>query len=647
MPIALLRSWVRRSAPIIIPTVNDPDWQNRPLNTAYGSLIGMQVTILDKMYSKFTTSVSNTNAYEGLLRFDDLDTVPMPYNLIGIRINSINSNVGFFKDNKQSGYIWSKVSQSEASQFGLIGWKTNLLKNEASNVAFVAIGSKEAVSLPFLAKTIDTQAINLGLVGFTATLPKNNVPYHAVISTGFIVNSCYTFSKAQIGGIKATTNKSISQDSFADFPTLVSSLSKMDACEAVGFDLEPVNPILNIRAESAIVDLTGKNINNNSAVLVDTVWSPVQDTLRNTAYFDGGVLVGSSTTACGTSNFTIEFFMYPLSWKRPFGLFSALLCFISSGGTNTFTIFVDSNNKLLLWDTSGYRLFSTATVSLNSWQHICLMRANNSVYFFINGVPCGNILLSPLPNYNSSSVLLGGTNYSGSTLGYFHGYFSNYRQHSRDVYSTSGFVCPSRPFPVHTIYPFYDKQTCLLPLNAKYGFRNILPPTFSTSGSVTLNSFSKFSYGKCIYLQNSTFYTDTLNFSLRSNDFDLSLCYSAKSRNASIVANSTAISENTWFLLDRPDSHPFNFVFHANGKILASNKIISNNVWYTISIVRWGTELAMYIDGVRDATLTIDEDFVIDASTTSVIYIGSPTIDGYVDSIVLCDYARHKTHYSI
>lgn len=159
------------------------------------------------------------------------------------------------------------------------------------------------------------------------------------------------------------------------------------------------------------------------------------------AYFDGSndsLTIPSGSSISGTGNFTVECWMYPLTFASGYRVFYAnetsggLSLLINSTGTLSY------GRALVAVDGT-----TTGTVNFNQWNHVAFVRSgtgSNQFICYINGQSAGSFTNST--SYSSGIVRIGT---DGGGINYpFPGYLSNIRSVIIAVY-TGNFTPPIAP----------------------------------------------------------------------------------------------------------------------------------------------------------------------------------------------------------
>jgi len=140
-----------------------------------------------------------------------------------------------------------------------------------------------------------------------------------------------------------------------------------------------------------------------------------------------------------TGNFTVEAWIYPTS-------FSNYPCILSQGTTATTGRFLFSLNAttgalfMQISGTSG-TFGSGSTITLNTWQHVAVVRNGSTFTGYVNGVPCGT-------TYTSTDAIQNTSTWVGNSWGneYFFGNIDDLRVTQAARYS-GNFTPPPARFP--------------------------------------------------------------------------------------------------------------------------------------------------------------------------------------------------------
>jgi Concanavalin A-like lectin/glucanases superfamily len=141
----------------------------------------------------------------------------------------------------------------------------------------------------------------------------------------------------------------------------------------------------------------------------------------NSSYLTVPNATSTQNFVFGTSDFTIEFWIYLTAYPTP-GSVSGFdnLNLGGAGVRNTSFVFgVVNSGKLNVFTSGAFRTASATTVSLNTWTHIALTRTSNLFNYWINGTKDANSF-SFVVGCTTGGATIGGLadNQYGATSGY-------------------------------------------------------------------------------------------------------------------------------------------------------------------------------------------------------------------------------------
>tara|TARA_R110001599_G_scaffold30811_1_gene103318 strand:- start:237 stop:908 length:672 start_codon:yes stop_codon:yes gene_type:complete len=145
---------------------------------------------------------------------------------------------------------------------------------------------------------------------------------------------------------------------------------------------------------------------------------------------------GTETGNFGTGNFTIEMWLY----RTASGATQSIIDSRSAASATDYQTHITSGNKLR--SRYGGIAETSATVPVNEWVHIAIVRNNGTVTQYINGTGGGTYSSTASLTVTSSGLTLGGgANDSGSIAGYVDDI-----RISKMARYTGNFTAPTEPF---------------------------------------------------------------------------------------------------------------------------------------------------------------------------------------------------------
>ena len=158
-------------------------------------------------------------------------------------------------------------------------------------------------------------------------------------------------------------------------------------------------------------------------------------------YFDGTGDYLSITTmeAPGTSDYTYDFWMYPITLT---GTLSYIFDTRNSSNANGLALEYYENGTFKLWDSpaSAYIIETTEKVTKNQWNHIAIERHSGTVRLYINGVASSDTHTSNTSNLSGTTMKIGQYQLHTTHSQYaYSGYLDTFRFVKDGVYEGSNF----------------------------------------------------------------------------------------------------------------------------------------------------------------------------------------------------------------
>jgi len=360
----------------------------------------------------------------------------------------------------------------------------------------------------------------------------------------------------------------------------------------------------------------------------------------------------SPNYAFGSGNFTIEFWINPTNIP---GLGATMSNYTDGApGANKWNIYMAGPTMFMNFTNVGTPLQANTPTSptIGTWTHCAFVRRGNDLLIFKNGVMSSSIGFfgsSPVDLGVTQFVYIGTNSFSGQ--GFVNGFIDDLRITKGVARYTSNF----NDTPMFTGDSYWSNTTLLLH-GDDFTDSGPLGTTLTNTGSVTINNgIKQFGTGS-LRFNRSNYLTTTpssTNYAFGSGDFTIEFWI-----------NLITYGSQDLFFYNRPFNTSFgtdSFVCGNNG----TNKItvginntgsifgastLTTNVWYHIAIVRRGTTLSLYLNGILDGSTTSAS--AVDNGTATVFTIGSAltgrNMDGYLDDFrITKGFARYTSNFTV
>ena len=362
-------------------------------------------------------------------------------------------------------------------------------------------------------------------------------------------------------------------------------------------------------------------------------------------YFDGSgdYLTAASNAAFGfgTGDFTMECWVFPVSWV---GLYDGFISTLNSGtaiGAHLSRDGVEVNGVATAWGT---------TLQLNTWTHLALTRSGTTLRLFVNGALTNSG--SNSANIGSSSAFAVGRRLEDFNNYYCNAYISNARIVKGTAVYTSAFTPSTTPLTAISGTSVLTCQSSRFIDNSTNNF------TITPNGNVNIQRFSPFApsaaystgvVGGSMYFNGST---DYLTVPLAAYAFGTG----AFTCEAWVYIQSVASANEIFYgSVSGGSLDELQIVVQTNQALgWETNNSISNsggfiplNTWTHIAVVRNGSTITGYVNGTSVATTTDAGD--ITPTTHSLInsYRGSLNFtNGFVSNARVTKAAVYTSNFT-
>ena len=365
---------------------------------------------------------------------------------------------------------------------------------------------------------------------------------------------------------------------------------------------------------------------------------------------DGINLNGDAEFAFGTNDFTVEFWVYPLTRAATE---AQLVDFRGSSGNGTYTLLYLDNqyntNDIIYYHQGGARITSSAILD-NAWSHVALTRSGNDVKLFVNGIQEGS-------TFTNSLTQLVGTN--GPRFGSYHntayaltGYMSDIRILNGTAAYTSNFTPPTAPLTAVTNTKFLlNPETSISDLSQKSAITCIADAATSTTQV-------KFAGTKSIYLDGTGDFLQSSESVNIAGDWTIEGWYYfttlAADHSFFTIGDSASQANSMEFLYRGASINELRFYNMGGGysnQHTPPSDFLANN-WIHIAVVRSGTgtnNIKAYINGTQSGTgKTSNNDLIGKVNIGTELYNGAGSwfTQGYIQDFRVSSIARYTANFT-
>jgi len=462
------------------------------------------------------------------------------------------------------------------------------------------------------------------------------------------------------------------------FPGYISNARLVNGNDIYGYSNTsitiPTQPLTAV-AGTTLLTLQNRQSHNNNVFQDDSpnnfaitrVGTPTQGSFSPfgvegwSNYFDGssGYLSAPYSTLFDLVNgpLTAEVWLYPTAFSNYRPIFAKSNI---TTGSNDWELLLNSTGNLVLryWTGSSQGVTSSSALVLNVWSHVALIYNSTSsiFYIYINGIQSGSTsYVATVGTTAGVPFLIGGSNngIEGTTAVYYSGYMSNIRVSRAVLYSSS--FTPS-VVSLTTATGTTGTVALLTAQSNRFVDNSTFSNTLTVSGSVSVQPISPF-------LSTATYSTSLVSGSMYFNG---STDYLSITNSASLNPGTGNFTLECWFYMPTLPTNASIYRGNANGVELyldGSNKLnvgyagvsglltdptaLLPNQWYHAAVVRSGSILSLYKNGIAVTSATNSTNFV--ASTANLVgnNAGVYYFNGYIaDLRMVIGAALYTTNFT-
>jgi hypothetical protein len=388
-------------------------------------------------------------------------------------------------------------------------------------------------------------------------------------------------------------------------------------------------------------------------------FSPFLSSNIGSGYFDGSSylqLEHHSNLLLNNDDFTVE------CWVNltKLGVDNPIFCLNASTNDGLLCLITNENRVKIFglvtesyWHTVQVEVNSISTLSINTWNHIAVVRYGTSFQLYLNGV-----LQATETSFDTNSINNGTEHYIGTgvylTNGSFNGYISNFRINKGAVYKTN-FTPSTTPLSGingTVLVLNFDNDNIIDTANNNIitSIGNTRTDLLSTA-SLSLSSVSAASKGS-LFFDGTDSYLKlpiTVNQQLSSGNFTIEFWINRlqSNQNQSVLDYriDSASQARPHIYINSSNQMVFN-VFNTDQ---ITSSLGSLSTWNHIAIVKDSSITKMFVNGVSASTIYTDTNTYLNPS--SGIHIGTSVslnsaFRGYLDDIRITKDARYTENFT-
>jgi hypothetical protein len=375
-------------------------------------------------------------------------------------------------------------------------------------------------------------------------------------------------------------------------------------------------------------------------------------------YFDGTgdylTVPANAALTLGTSDYTVECWVNLQGTQTTTYGWGVIGTYPGSGTGWSISINRSSGGYGIFWILGGAIIatYTTAYIPVGAWTHLAVTRSGsgtNNTKLFLNGVPVTQV------TDNTNDTFSGVTYIGGQGTGQlFTGYISN----ARVVKGTALYTAPFLP-SLTPLTSVTNTQLLMLGTNAGI-FDNAMTTTFETVGNAQISTTQKkYGTGSMYFDGTGDYLSSPINVPSQfgSSDFtiecwiyfsDVATDHSLMYWNANASGYAAVHVKQTtgkWALWMSTSGSAWAVQQSALGSTITAN------TWYYVTVVRSGTNVKMYVNGVDVTsggyTVTGSLMTTYTLNQIGVYNTSSYYMNGYVDDFrMTIGYARYTANFT-
>jgi hypothetical protein len=364
-------------------------------------------------------------------------------------------------------------------------------------------------------------------------------------------------------------------------------------------------------------------------------------------YFDGNgdylSAAGNTAFAMSTGDFTVEVWVYPVTISPYVPLVTQFPALTTGLGYYFFAINT-SRYIELFYDGQTYAALTSATVTMNAWNHVAIVRSGSTITGYINGSVAGTITYSGVFGSSSTALEIGGSTRTGGNW-WANAFISNVRLVKGTAVYTAAFTPSTTPLTAISGTSLLTCQSNRFVDNSVNAF------AITVAGNTSVQAFAPFdpttayaaaTVGGSAYFDGSGDYLGVsaqTALGMGSGDFTYEAWVyvneSVPTNAVRTLFDSRVSSATGCGIYTSADSGTTSKLVYATNSAIAasSTNTIPSFAWTYIAVTRSGTTVRGFINGALEFTYTDSRTFSTSAGTNiAADSSGGATFNGYISS---------------
>ena len=509
-----------------------------------------------------------------------------------------------------------------------LAWQLNVASSNLFSFAWTTTGSYNASLNPASGSVIAINAWNhIAAVrnGSTVTIYLNGVSQASAAISGSVFNPSLPFKIGNntnsqpflgyVSNARVVNGTAVYTGNFTPSTTPLTAITNtaLLTCQSARFVDNSTNAFVLTPSGSPKISQ-----NQPFTYLTPTAYASEYFNIASVDYLS---IPSTSNLAFGTGDFCVEMWYYPPTISQATaGLFSNSLS--APGGDAQLEIQLATLGSyyptLLGWSTTF--LTSSTASTFNAWNHLVVCRSGTTASMFLNGTRVATTTTSN--NFSSTNAFYIGRQ-AASTSTTFTGYISNLRAvKGSSVYNPAltTLTVPTAPLTAITNTSLLSLQNNIPATNNGFVDSSALLNPITRTGTPTQGSFAPFGTLWSNYFSGTSDYLSaptSAGFTLGTGDFTIELwMYSndvSTAQKGPFQISGTAGGLSTTYTggialiqgANGASSLAGCLTVNLNGSYLSpGTAVLSVNTWYHVAIVRSGSTVTLYLNGVSIASGT-------------------------------------------